>query len=168
MSTEILTTRGREVMAEQLVGLTYLIALSRGDPDWDDLWEGANPPTPDLGATGVADLIGYARATIVGHVVPDEGGSIIADSGTAYSVSATRTRWVRVRMSIPAGTYTGETVREIGLFSSPTIDAGVPGGQTIIAPEDVSDPGDLHQLAYFRPQFLSAGTALARNFILRV
>jgi hypothetical protein len=168
MSADILTTCGREVMAEQLVALTFLFALSRGDPSWDATWEDPNPPSPPLSAIGVLDLVGYARATVQGFLVPDEAGLILSDTGTKYTVSETRTRWARVRLSVPAGTYPDETIREIGLFSSPTIDAGVPLGQTIIEPADVSDPGDLNRLVWTRPQFLSAGTSIARNFVLRV
>lgn len=168
MSVDVLVIRGREVQAELLAGLTYLFALSRGDPAWDAAWDEPNPPAPDLTATGVLDLIGYARPTVVGFLEEDPGGQIVADTGTAYSVSAEPTRWLRVRLSVPAGAFTGETVREIALFSTPAIDAGVPPGQTVIAPADVSDPGDLMRLAWTRPQFLSAGTSIARNVILRI
>jgi hypothetical protein len=155
-------------MAEALAGLTFLAALSAGDPDWDAAWSEPNPPSPDLGATGILDLIGYVRPTIVDFVTADPAGAIITDDGARYATSASRTRYLRIRISIPAGAYPGVTVREVALFAHPTIAAGVPGGQTILAPADVEDAGDLVHLSWLEPQFLSAGTAYARNVILRV
>ncbi|MBK1625213.1 hypothetical protein CKO32_16765 [Afifella marina DSM 2698] len=113
-------------------------------------------------------FLGYARATIVGFLEPDAAGAIVVDNGTKYAVSAERTRWLRVRLSLPPGTYDGEMIREIGLFASPTIAPSVPAGQTLIDPADVSDPGDLMRLIWMEPQPITAGTSYARNVIMRL
>lgn len=168
MSALVLTTLGRAVMAEALAGLPYVIALSSGDPDWDAAWDEVNPPTPPLASTGIIELIGYVRPTIVGYVVEDEDGVIVTDEGTRYATSATRTRNLRIRISIPAGSWTGATVREVGVFANPTFAEGLLPGKTVLDPEDVIDAGDLLHLSWLRPQFLSAGTSLIRDLILRV
>ena len=168
MSYDVVTTRAREVMAEQLIGLTFLFAISRGNPAWDTQWDDVNPPTPPLSALGVLDLIGYVRPILQGYVTPDADGMIGGENGERFAVSPTRTRYPRVRLSIPAGAFPNQTIREVGLFSSPVIDSSVLPGQTIIDPSDVSDPGDLNRIVWTRPQFLSPGTSYARNLILRV
>lgn len=168
MSASSLVTRGREVMAEALAGLTFLSGLSAGDPDWDAAWAEPNPPSPDLGATGILSLVGYVRPTIVGFVIADPEGAIITDDGARYSTSETRTRYLRIRISLPAGAFTGATIREVAIFASPTFAAGLSAGKTVLDPGDVEAPGDLLHLSWLPPQFLSAGTSYARNVILRV
>lgn len=168
MSAYVLTTLGRAVMAEALAALPFVVALSSGDPDWDEGWEETNPPTPPLASTDVLSLIGYVRPTIVGFVVDDEEGVIVTDEGTKYSTCETRTRNLRIRVSIPAGSWPGETVREIGVFANATFAEGLSPGKTVLDEEDVVDPGDLLHVSWLRPQYLSAGTSLIRDFILRV
>lgn len=168
MSAFVLTTLGRAVMAEALAGLPFVVALSSGDPDWDVAWDEVNPPTPPLASTDILDLIGFVRPTIVGFVIEDEEGAIVTDGGGRYSTSETRTRNLRIRISIPAGSWTGATVREVGVFANPTFAEGLQPGKTVLDPEDVEDAGDLLHLSWLRPQFLSGGTSLIRDLILRV
>lgn len=168
MSVSILTTLGRAVMAEALASLPYVVALSSGDPAWDEAWDDVNPPTPPLAAADVSNLIGYVRPSIVGFVVEDEDGVIVTEVGTKYATSATRTRNLRIRIDIPAGSWPGETVREVGVFANPTFAEGLAPGKTILDPEDVEVVGDLLHLSWLRPQFLSPGTSLTRDFILRM
>ncbi|MBI1620161.1 hypothetical protein [Aquamicrobium zhengzhouense] len=168
MSAYVLTSLGRAVMAEALAALPFVVALSAGDPDWDDAWGEVNPPTPSLGANGILALVGYVRPTIVGFVVEDPEGIIVTDEGTKYSTSEARTRNLRIRIQIPAGSWTGATIREIGVFANASFDAGMPAGKTVLDEGDVIAAGDLLHLSWLRPQFLSAGTSLIRDFILRV
>lgn len=168
MTAEILPTTGRVVLAKALVALPFLFAVSRGNPAWDAQWGDDNPPTPPLSATGVFDLIGYARPTIVGFLVPDDAGSIVGSGGARYSNSNVPTRYLRVRLSLPVGSYAGQTLREIGLFANPAIDPSVPSGQTLIDPADVVSPGDLFQLHWREPLPLEEGDFFARNFVVRL
>lgn len=168
MSAFVLTTLGRAVMAQTLATLPYVFAISAGDPDWDAAWSEPNPPVPPLASTDVLDLIGYARPSIVGFVDEDADGVIVTEEGAAWSTSATRTRNLRLRVSIPAGAWVDQTIREVGVFANPTFAAGLAPGKTILAVEDVLDAGDLMHVSWLRPQFLSPGTSLIRDFILRV
>lgn len=168
MSAFVLTTLGRAVMAQTLSTLPFVFAVSAGDPDWDAAWAEPNPPVPPLASTDVLDLIGYARPSIVGFVAEDADGVIVTEEGTAWSTSAVRTRNLRLRVSIPAGAWSGQTIREIGVFANPTFAAGLAPGKTILDLEDVLDAGDLMHVSWLRPQFLSPGTSLIRDFILRV
>ncbi|WP_281978802.1 hypothetical protein [Pseudorhizobium flavum] len=168
MSNKVLTTRGREVLAEVLSELPFVAALSAGDPAWDAQWAEANPPTPDLGATYILDLIGYVRPTIVDFVEPDPDGALVTEEGGVYSIATGVTRYVRVRVSVPANAFPGVYVREIGIFADPEFAEGVPAGKTVLEEGDVVAPGDLMHLLWSPPQFLNAGTAYSRNFILKV
>lgn len=168
MSAFVLTTLGRAVMAQTLSTLPFVFAVSAGDSDWDAAWGEPNPPVPPLASTDVTDLIGYARPSIVGFVAEDVEGAIVTEEGTAWSTSAARTRNLRLRISIPAGAFVDQTIREVGVFANPTFAPGLAPGKTILAIEDVLDAGDLLHVSWLRPQFLSPGTSLIRDFILRV
>ena len=168
MSANILPTSARMVMAEALAAYPFVVALSRGNADWDSAWEQPNPPSPGLDVTDVLDLIGYVRPTIVGFVAADPAGAIVTDDGVHYSTSEVRTRYLRIRLSVPAGAFPDVTVREVGIFANPTFAAGLAPGKTVLDLADVEDPGDLVHLSWLRPQFLSTGTAYARNVIIRV
>ncbi|WP_108459198.1 hypothetical protein [Devosia naphthalenivorans] len=168
MSNKVLTTRGREVMAEVLSALPFVAALSAGDSAWDVQWSETNPPAPDLGATGVLSLIGYVRPTIVDFVEPDPEGAIVTEEGGAYAIATGRTRYLRIRVSVPAGAFPDVYVREIGIFTNPEFSDGLPAGKTVLEPGDVVAPGDLMHILWSPPQFLNAGTAYSRNFILKV
>jgi hypothetical protein len=168
MSTKLLTTRGREVMAGSMAALPFVAALSAGEPAWDAAWDLPNPPEPSLDVLNVIDLVGYVRPTIVGFVTPDPDGLIVTDEGGTYSNSEERTRFLRVRISVPAGSFTGVRIREVGIFANVEYAPGVPSGRTVLLPGDVVSPGDLFQLVWSPPQFIDAGTSYARNFILRV
>lgn len=168
MSAFVLTTLGRAVMAQTLSTLPFVFAVSAGDPDWDAAWAEPNPPVPPLSSTDVLDLIGYARPSIVGFVAEDADGVIVTEEGAAWSTSATRTRNLRLRVSIPAGAWVDQTIREVGVFANPTFVGGLAPGKTILDIEDVLEAGDLLHVSWLRPQFLSPGTSLIRDFILRV
>lgn len=168
MSNKVLTTRGRVVMAQALSSLPFVAAFSAGDPAWDAQWAQPNPPAPDLGATDVLDLIRYVRPTIVDFLQPDPDGTIVTEEGGAYSLSAEPTRYLRIRVSVPAGAFSDVHVREIGIFTNVEFAEGVPPGKTVLDEADVVTPGDLSHLAWFQAQFLNAGTAYSHNFILKV
>lgn len=168
MSAFVLTTRGRAVMAQTLSTLPFVFAVSAGDPEWDAEWGEPNPPVPPLASVDVLDLIGYARPSIVGFVAEDADGVIVTEEGTAWSTSATRTRNLRLRLSIPAGAWSDQTIREIGIYANPVFSEDLAPGKTILDFADVVYAGDLMHVSWLRPQFLSPGTSLIRDFILRV
>ncbi len=168
MSTKVLTTRARIVMAESAAARPWVAALSSGLPAWDTRWDQPNPPQPEIDVEDVLALIGYVRPTAVDFVSPDPGGTITTDEGGRYSLATGRSRFLRVRLSIPAGAFPGVQIREVGLFANTQFAAGVPNGRTIMQAGDVVAPGDLFQVVWSRPQFIDAGTSYARNFILRV
>ncbi|EAU40154.1 hypothetical protein FP2506_11377 [Fulvimarina pelagi HTCC2506] len=168
MSNTILTTGGRVVMAEAIAALSFVAALSRGDPAWDGTWEGANPPAPGLDARDVLDLAVHVRPTIIDFVEPDEAGAILTDEGGRYALSPESTRYLRVRVSVPAGTFDNEEIREVGIFAKAEYAEGVPPGKTVLEAGDIVSPGTLMQAIWSRPQHFETGTSYARNFILRV
>lgn len=168
MTSKVLTTVGREVMAEAFSALPFVAALSAGDPAWDPQWTDPNPPSPGLGATAIADLIGYVRPTLVDFVEPDPAGTIVTEEGGTFTGATGRSRYIRVRLSVPAGAFPDVYVREIGIFANPTFIEGLAPGKTVLDPGDVTAAGDLAHLLWSPPQFLNAGTAYARNFILKV
>ena len=168
MTSKVLTTVGREVMAQAFAALPFVAALSAGDTDWDALWADPNPPSPDLGSTAILDLIGYVRPTLVDFVEPDPEGTIVTEEGGIYTAAAGRSRYLRIRISVPAGAFPDVYVREIGIFANPTFIEGLAPGKIVLDPGDVEAAGDLAHLLWSPPQFLNAGTAYARNFILKV
>lgn len=168
MSAFVLTTLGRAVMAEALSTLPFVFALSSGDAAWDAAWEEPNPPYPPLETTSVLDLIGYARPSIVGFVEEDPDGVVVTEEGTAWATSLARTRNLRLRVTLPAGAFAGSTIREVGVFANPTFIPGLAPGKTILDLADVVETGELLHVSWLRPQFLSPGTSLIRDFILRV
>lgn len=167
MTTDIFTQAAHEDAAALHLTQSFLFAISRGDPDWDTRWGSGDEPVPDLATGSVVDVIGYARPAVAGFLTPDEDGIIVSDTETAYSSTNDVTRFAQVQLSVPAGAFTGQIVREIGLYSAPTIAAGVPAGKTVLSLAEVQNAGKLHRLAWFRPKYFSAGTALQRHFILR-
>jgi hypothetical protein len=168
MTSKVLTTVGREVMAQSFAALPFVAALSAGATEWDAQWTDPNPPTPDLSATAIVDLIGYVRPTIVDFVEPDPAGMIVTEEGGSYNVATGRSRYLRIRIAVPAGAFPNVYVREIGIFANPTFIGGLAPGKVVLDPGDVVTEGDLAHLLWSPPQLLNAGTAYARNFILKV
>lgn len=168
MSADTLPTEGRVALATKLAASKFLFALSSGLPAWDSQWTTPTPPTPPLDATNVKTLIGYARPTITDYLKPDPSGTIGAETGAKFSVSADPTRYLRVRLSLPIGAYAGATLREIALFVDPEVNSAVAPGQILIAASDVITDGRLLQLHWREPLPLEDGDFFARNFILKV
>jgi len=168
MSNDTLVTSGRVALAKLLNASKFLFALSRGNPSWDGMWATPNPPVPPINATGVLDLMGYARPTIQDFLTPDDAGVIIEEGGGKYSVSASPTRYARFKLSLEPGVYAGNTLREIGLFMNPTIDPSVPSSQYMIPANKVTLAGDLLQLHWREAQPITEGDHFSRNFIVRL
>jgi hypothetical protein len=168
MTSKVFTTGGRGVMAGAFSALPFIAALSAGDPAWDPQWTDPNPPTPDPDATAIADLIGYVRPSLVDFVEPDPVGAILTEEGGSFTVIAGTSRYCRVRVSIPPGSFPNVYVREIGIFANPTFIEGLAPGKTVLDPGDVVSEGVLAHVLWSPPQFLNAGTAYARNMILKV
>lgn len=168
MSNDTLVTSGRVALAKLLKASNFLFALSRGNPQWDALWETPNPPVPPINATDVLDLIGYSRPTLKQFLIPDDDGAIVDEGGAKYAVSETPTRYVQIKLSLEPGVYAGNTVREIGLFVNPTIDPSVPLSQYTIPADKVTSKGDLLQLHWREAQPITDGDFFARNFIVRL
>jgi hypothetical protein len=145
-----LQDRGRISLARAIAQLPIHLAWGSGLPAWD-----AAPEPEPSNATALVNEIGRRTATQIGYAVPDEAGSIELVSGR-YSIAPEPTQWVYVRFTFDFADAAGETIRELGIFTSTVLAAGLPAGQRYFTPAQVSSLGDLYALERI-PHFVRNG-----------
>jgi len=168
MSAETLPTAGRIAEAVKIQASRFLFAVSAGNPAWDSMWTGPNPPSPPIIATDVLNRLCYARPTIVDFLTPDDAGEIRLDGGARFSDSEDPTEYVRIKLALPEGSLDGQTIREIGLFIDSVLDPALPPGQIIIPPAGVLARGSLYALYWREAYPVEGGDFFARNFVVRI
>ena len=131
---------GRVATAELIAAQPIHIAWGTGDPAWDS----APEPEP-TNANGLLSEVGRRTATQVGFVIPDENGSIETPQGN-FSLSATPTRWLYVRVVFAFADAADQHIREIAVFMGTQTDPALPAGQRYFTPDQLTGPGRLYLL----------------------
>ena len=131
---------GRIKTAELIAAQPIHIAWGTGNPAWDALPE----PEPVNQTTLVAE-VGRRTATQVGFVIPDAAGAIETPQGN-FTLSATPTRYLYIRVVFGFEDAADQHIREIGVFIGTQTAAGLPVGQRYFTPAQVTDRGRLYLL----------------------
>lgn len=144
----ILTKSGRVVIAESVAARSLYLAWGRGDGAW--------LTAPDEGslATSLMAEVGRRVATEVTYAVPDVAGDIVLPTGR-FTRSSSPTNHLFVNVVYDFADASSEVIREIGLFSGPTMVGGLPGGQQYFVPANYATPGRLLHLENLAPIYRS-------------
>ena len=134
----ILTTSGRAALAGAVKQQTLHLALGSGNPAWD-----ANgfPPEP-IAQTALLNEVGRRLVNEVQFVAADPEGEIVVPTGR-YTISATPTNHLFIRVRFDFEDVPTAIVREQALFVGTVTAAGLPVGQRFFLPAEVTDPGIL-------------------------
>ena len=137
MSKITLVNNGRTSFAMGFMNETLHLAWGSGNPDWDDVGvfpDGA--PTPTVEETALTAELGRRTVTQASYVEPDSNGDIEFPE-SRYTISATPTRRIYLRIAFLQTEEPAATIREVGLFmGTETTEAG-----NYLEPGDVDDPG---------------------------
>lgn len=159
----VLQDRGRALLARLIAEQSIYLAWGRGLPAWD----GAAEPEPTT-AAALVDEIGRRRATAVQYVLPDAAGEVELPDGSRYTVSSEPTKWLLLRWTFDYADAAGETVRELGVFISGTVVAGLPPGQRYFTPDQVATPGELYTLERFAGWVRNPNTRQVQEVVLPI
>lgn len=139
--SSVLVNDGRVLMAEALQPLPCLFGLGTGNRAWDS----ENPEPINLDANQLIAPLGYKKAHAVHFVTPvtdpAEPADIVLNTGR-YRISSTPTRYLNYVLKMDYTDVVNE-VREYHLYCNPTLQAGLPIGQTWFTPEQVENVGRL-------------------------
>lgn len=133
-------TDGRIAVAELVATQPIHVAWGTGNPAWDITPE----PEPNNATVLVAE-VGRRMATQVAFVNPDPTGAIETPQGN-FSLSATPTRHLYVRVAFAFNEASDARIRELGVFIGTTVQAGLPAGQRYFTPTQIVNPGRLYLL----------------------
>ncbi|CAM3041913.1 hypothetical protein [Dichelobacter nodosus] len=156
----ILTTSGRSALATAVKNSTLYLAWGSGEPSWD-----ADTPREQRTATELTHEIGRRKITLAEFCTPDEGGNIIM-LGARFSPSSEPTPNLHVRTEFDFNDGLGETIRELGVFISTEIQAGLPLGQTYFKPTEITNGGTLLALDYITAIQRGVGARIAFDFVI--
>jgi hypothetical protein len=152
----ILTQSGRAAMAQAVKNQRMHVAWGTGDAEWD------NTPVPeDTTQEALINEVGRRIVDEVFFCVPDDQGELEASNGR-FSISATPTRNMFVRVRYNFSDASGYTIRELGLFINGETDGELPPGQEYFLPNQVIDPGILLLLEHEPPMIRTP--AVRENF----
>ncbi|WP_068634902.1 hypothetical protein [Thauera butanivorans] len=126
---------GRIAQAELIAAQPIMLAWGTGADEWDD----APEPEPTDNIALVAE-VGRRLATQVGYVLADPAGAIETPQGN-YTLSATPTRNLYVRVTFGFEEAADLRIRELALFIGTVVMEGLPDGQRYFTPDQISDPG---------------------------
>lgn len=125
-----------------------------------------NPPPPVLDKDELDEVIGYKRFGTMKFVIPDSEGLITVDGvrwtevtvdpgipdDTIYKAALREnSRWVYVETILEPEDFTGQTYRQIGLYSRIELDEGVSESEEIYIPAQIEDHGILEVYQNRRP-----------------
>ena len=124
--------------------------IGRTEPWGNENLEGFIPPSPDLDATTVDQLIGMKKAERISMVMPDPDGtieyaSIRFKTLTKEQALANKARWVLIETRINFEELPPVSYRQIGVFSRVTPMAGSEG-KNVLLPSEIQDVGILEVL----------------------
>lgn len=136
--TAILPDSGRAAIAAAMKPNAFLIAVGRGLVAWDTVPEAV---PNDIAA--LTDAIAWHRSRAVEYDTPDVDGIWATPGGGTWTVSPDPTRHLMLRFKLDFADLTGETLREAAVYLGTTVNGGVPGGQFLIDPVDITDTGTL-------------------------
>ncbi len=160
--TRAATLAVTKVLAEQ----TWIAALCPPSPEWN-----GTPPEPDFDNPALEAPFLFLRSFAVGFLTPDQNGPVAGQTPDGqvlkYMVSEEPTDTVFVRVDAPVGTFGGQLLGSLALYSSPTLADGVPPGKVVLEPQDVTDRGTLCRVINQTPVPLFAGHGLSHFFIDR-
>ncbi|SDQ99828.1 hypothetical protein [Pseudovibrio sp. Tun.PSC04-5.I4] len=160
--TRAATLAVTKVLSQQ----TWIAALCPPAPEWNGI-----PPTPDMDNPHLEQPFVYLRSFAVGFLSPDEAGEVAGQTPDGellkYAFSDDPTDTLFVKVHAPIGSFAGQELGAIALYSNPALVEGVPAGKEVLLPADVVEPGTLSRVAYMTPTPLFAGTGLTHFFIDR-
>lgn len=133
----ILTTAGRTALVSALKDRPVLMGWGGGDPAWD-----AQPEPEQLSATGLAQPIGYRKATFAQFVSPSDEGEIVVTTGR-FNRSEEPTNHLHFRVNFDFNDAANATIREAGIFVFYELLEGLPAGQLYFTPSEVTNTGYL-------------------------
>lgn len=136
--TAILSDGGRAAVATAMKANVFLLAIGHGLTAWD-----AVPEDPANDITALDDLIAWHRPRAVEFVVADVAGIWTTPDGGPWTVSIAPSQHLMFRFKLDFADLNGEAMREVAVHLGAVVDPGVPGGQFLLDPGDVTDPGTL-------------------------
>jgi hypothetical protein len=131
---------GRIAQAELVAAQPIHVAWGAGLPAWD-----TTPEAEPTNVTSLVNELGRRQATQVAFVNPDTNGSIETPQGN-FSLSATPTRYLYVRVVFGFNEEPASRIRELGVFIGTTVKAGLPAGQKYFTPDQVNSKGRMYLL----------------------
>lgn len=140
-----LTNSGRAALAAALASQPLHFAWGSGLPAWD-----AAPVVEAVTDTALVNEIGRRLVTDVKFVSEDPAGEIVVPTGR-YTVSATPTRHLLIRIAYDFSDAPASVIREVALFAGTVTQAGLPAGQRYFEPGQITSPGTLVSLERSTP-----------------
>jgi len=122
-------------------------------------------PTEEVTATALADEVCRRTADEVYFVTPDPDGEISLSTGR-YRISPTPTPHLFIRTKFDFADAAGVTIREQALFVGTQVAEGLPPGQRLFVPAEVTDPGVLLLIEHSPPIVRQASTRETFEFVL--
>ena len=163
---DVRTRGGTLAVTKALKELTWIAALCPPASSWNGV-----PPVPDLLNPSLELPFLYLRSFAVGYLVADADGEIAgaapSEEPLKYAFSDDPTDTLFVKVHAPVGSFSGQMLGSLALYSSPTIAGGVPPGKEVLAPSEVTDPGTLTRVMNMSPLPLLNMNGFSHFFIDR-
>lgn len=162
----ILTRAARILFAKHLKEGTLHIAFCTGSSSWDSL---TPTPYPVYTVNQTTVTAEFVRKIVLNKqfVTPDAEGEVIVESGR-FAFTSTPTEHLYCKATLEPSEYSTSIIREFGLFYGATVQTGLPSGQLLFTPGQVTSVGTLCMVKRIAKRQRTATTRQLCEFVWTV